>query len=179
MSVRTLRRTTTVARPIEEVWSRTNDPAMLAQVFAGVEGIDVHDAVRSAWTMRTDEAERLSWLVAVERDDARREIVWRTLDGSEVHHQGAVRLARAPGGDGTMLLVEITYDSSRGVAGRLLDKLFGDDPEQLVREGLLRFKRAAELAELAAAMASESPAAAIDEPDLVGAAPGGGSSRGA
>lgn len=177
MSVRTLRRTTTVARPIDEVWVRTNDPRMLAQVFAGVEGIDVFDAVRSEWRLQTDEAERLSWLVAVERRDTLREIVWRTLEGSEVHHHGSVRLARAAGGNGTVLLVEVTYDSSRGPAGRLLDKLFGDDPEQLVREALLRFRRSAEEVDAVPPSAAADGGAALEEPDLVGAAPGGGSSR--
>lgn len=69
-------------------------------------------------------------------------------ENAAVENSGAVRFERTPGGRGTVVRVEIQYRPPGGAIGSLVAKLFGELPEQQVREDLRRFKQLMETGEI-------------------------------
>ena len=63
-------------------------------------------------------------------------------------NDGTVRFAPAPGGRGTEVRVELRYDLPGGKAAALVAKLFGENPDQQVRDDLRRFKQVLETGEV-------------------------------
>ena len=61
---------------------------------------------------------------------------------------GEVRFADGPPFRGTEVHVALTYDPPGGAAGALVAKVFGQEPEQQVREDLRNFKRIMETGEI-------------------------------
>ena len=58
-----------------------------------------------------------------------------------------MRFSDAPGGRGTEVHVTLEYDPPAGRLGRLVAKLFGEEPDVQVREDLRRFKAIMEAGE--------------------------------
>jgi hypothetical protein len=71
-----------------------------------------------------------------------------------VDTSGVVRFRPAPGGRGTEVHVEMTYDPPAGALGAMVAKLFGRDAEQEVAEDLRVFKQVMELGEIVRSDAS-------------------------
>jgi uncharacterized membrane protein len=65
-----------------------------------------------------------------------------------VQHSGRVRFVRAPGARGTEVRVDLAYMPPAGALGRTIAKLFGEEPDQQVRDDLRRFKQIAETGEI-------------------------------
>ena len=61
---------------------------------------------------------------------------------------GSLELAPAPGGRGTVVKVVLSYDPPAGRVGSLIAKLFGEEPDQQVREDLRHFKEIMEAGEI-------------------------------
>jgi uncharacterized membrane protein len=74
--------------------------------------------------------------------------VWQSLPDAEVQHRGAVEFTDAMGDRGTMVRVHFSYAPPLGQVGRWTAKLFGEEPEQQVREDLRNFKRLMEVGEI-------------------------------
>ncbi len=75
-------------------------------------------------------------------------IAWRSLEGVDVDNAGSVRFRPAPGNRGTEVTVELNYEPPAGRIGVTIAKLFGEEPEQQVREDLRRFKQVMEAGEV-------------------------------
>jgi uncharacterized membrane protein len=75
-------------------------------------------------------------------------IAWRSIEGSDVRNSGTVRFKRAPGARGTEIQVHLDYQPPAGTLGRGVAWLFGEAPEQQIREDLRRFKQLMETGEI-------------------------------
>jgi hypothetical protein len=90
----------------------------------------------------------VEWDATIIADVPGEVITWRSLEGSDVDHAGAVRFEEAPGGRGTIVKVNFQYNPPAGVIGAAVAKLFGEEPEQQLNDDLRRFKQVLEVGEV-------------------------------
>jgi uncharacterized membrane protein len=185
--VRSYRHVVTIYRPLEEVYAFWRDLPSLARTAEGVVRVDDIGDRRSRWIVEgpggselefiaeivADEPERLlAWRIEAWRTEAWRTEAWRTeawrveawrteawrTEESPVPHEGRVEFARAPGGRGTEVRVELTHlpparEHSTG-GSRAIDitaivaGLTGAEPDQLVRDAVRRVKQVMEAGEV-------------------------------
>jgi len=75
-------------------------------------------------------------------------IAWRSLPGSEIDVEGSVEFRPAPGNRGTLVTASVRYLPPAGKLGNIVAKLFGKDPNFLMRQDLRRFKALVETGEI-------------------------------
>jgi uncharacterized membrane protein len=103
---------------------------------------------RSRWVAKGPAGTTVEWEAEIVEDVRNRLIAWRSLEGADVPNSGSVRLAAAPAGRGTEVRVEVEYRPPAGAVGATVARLFGEDPEQQMRDDLRRFKQAIETGEV-------------------------------
>jgi uncharacterized membrane protein len=113
-----------------------------------LESVQTTGQGRSHWVTKAPARATVEWDAVVTADHPNSLIAWRSLEGADVEHTGSVRFEPAPGGRGTVVTVEITYRPPGGAIGRGLATLFGEAPEQQLRDDLRRFKQVMETGEV-------------------------------
>jgi uncharacterized membrane protein len=100
------------------------------------------------WVAKAPAGGTVEWDAEITEDRPGELIAWRSLEGSDVDNAGQVRFERAPGGRGTILKVEIDYDPPGGIVGKVVGKLFGEEPYAQLQDDLRRFKQVIETGEV-------------------------------
>lgn len=80
----------------------------------------------------------VEWDAKIVEDVPNEMISWLSLDDADVRNSGAVLFSDQDGG--TLVDVAISYDPPAGALGALVAKLFGEAPDQQIRDDLLRLK---------------------------------------
>jgi uncharacterized membrane protein len=138
----------TVKRPIEEVYRFWHEFENLPSFMYHLESVRRTDDRRSHWTAKAPAGTHVEWDAEIVEDRPNRLITWRSVDGAAVSHAGSVRFVSAPGGRGTEVRVEMEYSPPGGKAGAAIAKIFGEEPEQQVRDDLRRLKQVIETGEV-------------------------------
>ena len=144
----------TVNRPIEEVyrfWRRLDE---FPRFMGHLESVETIGERRSRWRAKGPAGLTFEWEAEMTEDVENERIAWRSVPGSEVETSGSVRFGRAPGARGTEVRVTLQYSPPAGRLGRTIAWLFGEEPEQQVRNDLRRFKQIVETGEV---VLSEGP----------------------
>ncbi|MEU5791388.1 SRPBCC family protein [Micromonospora purpureochromogenes] len=144
----------TVNRPASEAYRFWRDLENLPRFMAHLESVRVDDLRRSHWTARGPAGRLVGWDAEIVEDRPDEVIAWRSLPGAQVPNAGRVRFVPAPGGRGTEVRVELGYAPPAGRLGRAVAKLFGEEPEQQIRDDLRRFKQVLETGEVVRSDAS-------------------------
>jgi len=101
----------------------------------------------SHWKAKAPAGSTVEWDAEIVQDRANELIAWRSLPGSSVENSGVVRFRHAPGGRGTEVHVEMSYNPPSGALGSVVAMLFGKEPDQEVSEDLRVFKQIMETGE--------------------------------
>ena len=101
------------------------------------------------WVSAGPLGKSFSWDAEIVEDRENELISWRSLPGSQIENQGSVRFQSAPEGRGTEVRVELMYQPPAGKLGAAFAMLFGEEPEQQIREDMRRFKELMEAGEIA------------------------------
>ncbi len=131
-----------------------------------VRSVEAIDEKRSRWVVAGPAGKDVTWEAEIVEDLPGSVIAWRTIGESDIRHGGRVTFDRATGDRGTVISIQMSYEPPMGAAGPALAKIFGEDPEAQIRQGLRRFKQLAETGEIAtiegqsSGRADEVPAAA-------------------
>jgi uncharacterized membrane protein len=144
----------TVNRPIEEVyrfWRRLDE---FPRFMGHLESVETFGERRSRWRAKGPAGSTFEWEAEITEDVENERIAWRSVPGSEVETSGSVRFERAPGVRGTEVRLNLQYRPPAGRLGRTIAWLFGEEPEQQVRDDLRRFKQIVETGEV---VLSEGP----------------------
>jgi uncharacterized membrane protein len=144
---RRIERTVTIDRPPAEVYRFWRDFGNLPRFMTHLERVDVLDDRRSHWVARAP-AGRVEWDAEIVSDEADRGIAWRSLPEAPVHHEGKVSFTDAPGGRGTQVRVQLSYQPPGGRLGVTLARLAGEEPGQQVSDELRRLKQVLECDEV-------------------------------
>jgi uncharacterized membrane protein len=135
--------TVTVNAPPREAYAFWRDFANFPSFMAHVGSVQV-DGMRSRWTATAPAGGTVTWEAEITQDSPNRLVSWRSVEGSTVPNSGTVTFTPAPAGHGTEIRVELDYELPAGRLGALVAKLFGEEPEQQVRDDLRRAKQVLE-----------------------------------
>ncbi|HSU68204.1 MAG TPA: SRPBCC family protein [Tepidisphaeraceae bacterium] len=137
----------TINKPAAELYRFWRDFSNLPRIMNHLESVTVRDATRSHWVAKAPAGNRVEWDAEIINDEPDRLIAWRSLGNATVDNAGSVRFIEAPGGRGTEVRVVLDYIPPAGQVGRLVAKLFGEEPKQQISEDLRRFKQVMETGE--------------------------------
>jgi uncharacterized membrane protein len=138
----------TIKRPVEDVYRYWRDLSNLPSFMIHLASVQPIDNGRSHWTANAPAGRTVEWDAEVVEDKPNQRIAWRSLEGSQVRNSGAVSFTPAPGGGGTEVRVELSYDPPGGALGKVVAKLFGEEPQQQISDDLRRLKQVLETGEV-------------------------------
>ena len=125
-----------------EMWSRFEDfPRFMENVI----GVRKTGDRTYHWTIEGPLGERIEWDAEVINMQPGRLISWRSTT-AEVNNRAEIRFE--PTRHGTRVLVVMNYDQPIGPIGKVVAKVTGGDPDELVRQDLRRFKQLIETGEV-------------------------------
>jgi uncharacterized membrane protein len=139
----------TINRTAEELYDFWRDLRNLPRFMLHLKSVEITSSTRSHWVMEAPVNKSFEWDAEITRDEPGKLISWRSLSGADIENTGTVRFERATGDRGTVVRVSIEFAPPGGHLGVALAKLFGEDPKQLVKEDLKRFKQLLEAGEIA------------------------------
>ncbi|WP_347057788.1 SRPBCC family protein [Blastococcus sp. HT6-30] len=136
---------TTVNRSPQEVYDRWRDFSRLPEFMAHVREVRTLDGgTRSHWVAEAPGRRTVEWDAEVVEDSPGERIRWRSLAGAGIENAGWVEFRPAPGDRGTEVRVRLAYAQPGGRLGKVVAGMFGQSPEQQVRDDLTRFKQVVE-----------------------------------
>jgi len=138
----------TVERPAPGLYRFWRNLENLGQFMSHLESVKETGNNRSHWVAYGPLGYRAEWDAEIFNERPNELIAWRSLEGSTVDTAGSVHFKPAPQGRGTEVSVTLKYDPPAGKAGNLAAWLFGESPQQTVREDLRRFKQFMETGEV-------------------------------
>jgi len=138
----------TIRRPRAEVYAFWRDLENLPRFMYHLSGVTNTGNGRSHWVANAPAGSTVEWDAEITDEIPNERLAWRSLRGSDVRHEGTVRFREAPGDRGTEVDVELRYDAPGGTAGATIAKLFGEEPQQQIRDDLRRFKQVMETGEV-------------------------------
>jgi uncharacterized membrane protein len=134
-----IRESVTVDRPRAEVYQYWRNLENLPNFMKYVESVTPTGGNRYHWIAETPAEIRVEWDSEVTEERENELISWRSVPGSQVHHEGQVRFGDG-GGDTTEVTVEMTYHPPKGVSAAL-SRMFNFVTAGHVRKELNRFKK--------------------------------------
>lgn len=141
--------TMTIAKTPWDLYQYWRNFENLPRIMTHLESVKVIDERRSHWVAKAPSIAggKVEWDAEIINDEPNALIAWRSLQGADVDNAGSVRFVPALGDRGTEVKVVIDYIPPAGQIGRIIAKLFGEDPEHQIREDLRNFKRIMETGE--------------------------------
>jgi len=162
------KRSITVNRPVEEVYSFWRNFENLPQFMRHLEAVAVMDNNRSHWVAKAPAGKSVEWDAETTEDKPNELIAWRSLPGAGVYNAGEVRFNPAPGNRGTEVRVTLEYDPPFGKLGSKVAMLWREEPGQQVQDDLRHFKQVMETGEIVLSDATKQrgmhPAKPDDKP---------------
>jgi uncharacterized membrane protein len=141
-----VRAAVTIRQPRDEVYAFWRNLENFPTFMSHVESVAAQDG-RTHWKV-TAPVGTVEWDAEIVEERDGELISWRAVPGSGVDNSGTVRFSDAPQGRGTEIRVELRYDPPAGGIGTVVAKLFGEDPEQQVKDDLRRLKQLLETGEI-------------------------------
>ena len=138
----------TINRPIEEVYRFWQAFENFPRFMRHLESVERIGPQRTRWRAKGPAGTSLEWEAETLQERENEWIAWRSVEGSRIDNSGSVRFQAAPGARGTELRVQLQYAPPAGRVGRTIARLFGEEPEQQIREDLHRFKQLMETGEI-------------------------------
>src|SRR5258706_8471384 len=102
---------------------------------------------RSHWFARGPAGIDVEWDAEIINEEPNRLISWRTCGDADVDSAGTVLFVPAADGQGTRVHVNLDYIPPAGPVGKVIAKVFGEEPVQLIPDQLLCFKQIMETGE--------------------------------
>jgi uncharacterized membrane protein len=144
-----------VGKSPEELFAYWRNFENLPRIMSHLESVMVLDGNRSHWVAKAPAGQTVEWPAEIINEEANRLIAWRSLGNADVDNAGSVRFVPAEGEGGTDVKVVMDYIPPAGRVGAFVAGLFGENPEQQIREDLERFKQLMEGGDVAAAGAQQ------------------------
>ncbi|MEV4114823.1 SRPBCC family protein [Nonomuraea sp. NPDC049695] len=136
----------TVNRPREEVYAFWRDVENLPAFMLHLDSVRATAERRSRWRARVPTAD-VEWEAKILDEQAGELIAWASVRGSMVATSGSVRFTDGPAGRGTAVHVTLEYRGRGRALGATVARMFGEYPEQQIRDDLRRFKQIMETGE--------------------------------
>ena len=139
----------TIHKPIGEVYRAWKNFEQFPAFMRHLESVQILDGRRSRWRAKAPAGMTVEWEAEMVTDQEEEIIAWRSVAGSQIENSGTVQFRRAPAGRGTEVRVRLDYRPPAGRVGQTIAWMFGEEPEQQIRDDLRRFKQLLEAGEVA------------------------------
>jgi uncharacterized membrane protein len=136
----------TINKPVGEIYRFWRNLENLPQFMEHLESVSMREAGVSHWVAKGPAGMKVEWDARIINEVENKVIGWQSLEGSTVSTAGAVNFEETP--RGTVVRVHFQYSPPGGKIGAAVAKLFGEEPNQTVREDLRRLKRLLETGEV-------------------------------
>lgn len=133
-----------VSRSPEALYRFWRSFSNLPRVMPHLVSVQEIDARRSHWIATGRAGTKVEWDSEIIDDIPNERIAWRSSDGTALFNAGSVQFVRAPAG-GTLVIVELLYESLPGTLSTALTQLLGMDPPGTVRANLDKFREMMEI----------------------------------
>lgn len=143
-----VRRATTIARSPREVYDFWRHIENLPRFMDHLKSVTTTGDKTSHWVAKAPLGQSVEWDAEITQDRPGEIIAWQSLPGAQIENSGEVRFQQAPGDRGTVVHVALQYNPPGGPVGAALAKVFGEEPDQQVREDVRRLKRLLETGEI-------------------------------
>jgi uncharacterized membrane protein len=137
----------TVNLPADELYRYWRNFENLPHVMSHLVSVTDIGHGRSHWVAKAPMGKTAEWDAQLLNDDPGRIIAWASDTDDQFQNTGAVRFEQAADGRGTVVRIKLEYAPPGGIAGATVAKLFGESPDQQIREDLRRFKQVMETGE--------------------------------
>ena len=134
-----IRSSFSVNRPRMEVYNFWRQLDNLPLFMRHLKEVTVISPTKSHWEVKLPVAQ-LSWDAEIVEDQEGFMIGWHSVPGSTIHNAGKVEFKDAPGGQGTILNIVISYTPPAGGVGTAVGQLLTPVFEKMVREDVNNFK---------------------------------------
>jgi uncharacterized membrane protein len=138
----------TINRPVDEVFRYWRNFENLPKFMRHLRSVQPTGDRTSRWEVRSPIGTVIGWDAEITDERENDYILWRSLAGGTVEHRGSIEFRRTPFDGATEVAVSLDYRPPAGKLGSVFARLFGENPEQQVREDLRRFKQLMEAGEI-------------------------------
>ena len=133
-----------VNAPPQKAYEYVRDLENLPRFMQHVKNVSKMDEKRSHWVVKAPAGTQVEWDAEIINDLPGELIAWRSINNPDVDSAGSVHFEKAGRDNGTVVLVKMQYLPPAGVLGATVAKLFGEEPDQQLRDDLGRLKMALE-----------------------------------
>ena len=138
----------TVMKPASEIYEFWRDFENLPKFMTHLVDVDTTTNGGSHWIAKGPLGTKVEWDAEIIVDIPGEAIGWKSIDGADVDTAGSVRFRELGPSRGTEVRVNLKYDPPAGRVGTAIARLFGEAPEQQIRDDLRRFKETMEAGEI-------------------------------
>lgn len=147
-STRSVRHSLAIRKSPEELYQFWRNFENLPNFMYHLESVKVTGGNRSHWVAKGPAKMKVEWDAEIVDDQPNHSISWQSLPGADVDNWGIIKFEPSPRTKETIVQVELGYAPPAGAIGALMAKLFGEAPEQTVKDDLRRFKQLMETGEI-------------------------------
>jgi uncharacterized membrane protein len=133
-----------VNAPPRKAYEFVRDLENLPRFMEHVKNVSKKDDKRSHWVVKAPAGTEVEWDAEIINDLPGELIAWRSVNNPDIDSAGSVRFERTTGDGGTVIRVSMQYLPPAGILGATVAKLFGEEPEQQLKDDLGRLKTALE-----------------------------------
>lgn len=151
-------RALTIARSREELYRFWRNLENFPRFMENVVSVRMLDGRRSHWVVEAPGGRTVEWESEIVEDIPNELLSWRSVEGADVEHSGRIEFRDAQGNRGTVMTVTLLYDPPAGKLGKLIAKLFQEEPRIQSRRDLRRFKQLMETGEITTSIRNLSEA---------------------
>lgn len=137
----------TIMKPAAQLFAYWKQLENLPRFMEHLKDVKRLDGNRSHWVAKGPLNSSIEWDAEIINEEQDRLIAWQSVGDAEVDNSGSVRFIDA-GDKGTEVVVTLDYIPPAGQIGKMVARLFGEEPSQTVKEDLRRFKALMEAGEI-------------------------------
>ena len=152
----------TIDRPISELYRFWRNFENLPKFMEHLESVSMREEGISHWVAKGPAGVHVAWDARIIHEIDGKLIGWQSLDGSMISTAGSVKFHEDS--RGTSVTVHLQYYPPGGTLGAAVARMFGEEPNQTIREDLRRFKQLMETDEIPATSGQPSGRRAARKP---------------
>ncbi|MFN3932361.1 MAG: SRPBCC family protein [Brevundimonas sp.] len=136
-----------INRPRQELYDFWRDFTNLPAFMENVKSVEITGEA-SSWLIAGPAGVEIELVSEITEDRPGEYIAWRSLEESDIDHEGWVEFRDNAFGRGTEVRVFISYDPPAGTVGKVVAKVMQREPRVQARRELRRFKQLMETGEI-------------------------------
>ncbi len=144
-----------INRPRQELYDFWRDFRNLPAFMENVKSVELTGEA-SSWLIAGPAGAEIELVSEITGDRPGEYIAWRSLEESDIDHEGWVEFRDNPFGRGTEVRVFISYDPPAGTVGKVVAKVLQREPRVQARRELRRFKQLMETGEIPTSRAPDA-----------------------